>query len=306
MVEQFLSGNRVVLIASVVMGFSVMWFLFGLFSILFRARLESAKEWEFEDAQWVKLRQDSAVMRWFEPLVKELRPLVAKLDEKQREEYSRQIALAGESTAWSPPELFLAACLFQGLLVGLGAALFGYLISDGMTALVLFLICAWGYQQLLVKQVRSRANRKLWRMKSRLPYAMDLMAFMMEAGAGFFEALQTVVTENRDHVVGDEFAHVLHEVELGRSRQTALEHFGSRLRDTDIDELVFAINKGEEMGTPLSDILRLQADQMRLKHSQWMERAAGEAEVMIVFPGMLIMLTCLAIVMAPFILPALE
>lgn len=306
MTDFIFDSERAVSIASILMGVAVMWFLFVLLSIVFRERIETAKEWEFEDAQWVTLREHSLIMRWFEPLVEELRPFVAKLDEKQREEYSRQIALASESTAWNPPELFLAACLFQGLLVGLGAALFGYLFSDESVALLLFVICTWGYQQLLIRQVRARANRKLWRMKSRLPYAMDLMAFMMEAGAGFFEALQTVVSENRDHVVGDEFAHVLHEVELGRSRHTALEHFGARLRDTDIDELVFAINKGEEMGTPLSDILRLQADQMRLKHSQWMERAAGEAEVLIVFPGMLIMLTCLAIVMAPFILPALE
>ena len=92
---------------------------------------------------------------------------------------------------------------------------------------------------------------------------------------------------------------------MGRSRHHALDHMSKRLRDQDIDELVFAINTGEEMGTPLSDILRLQADTLRLKRAQWQEAAAGRAQVQIVFPGMLLMLTCLAIVLAPFLLPAM-
>ena len=67
---------------------------------------------------------------------------------------------------------------------------------------------------------------------------------------------------------------------------------------------MFAINKGEELGTPLSAILREQAEQMRLKRSQRGEKAAAEAEVNIVFPGMVLMIACLLIVIAPIILPA--
>ena len=67
--------------------------------------------------------------------------------------------------------------------------------------------------------------------------------------------------------------------------------------------MVFAINKGEELGTPLSAILRDQAEQMRLKRSQRGEKAAAEAQVNIVFPGMVVMIACLLVVIAPIVLP---
>ena len=43
---------------------------------------------------------------------------------------------------------------------------------------------------------------------------------------------------------------------------------------------------------------------MRLKRSQWAEKAAGTAQVNIVLPGMVIMIACLIIIGAPFILEA--
>ena len=75
--------------------------------------------------------------------------------------------------------------------------------------------------------------------------------------------------------------------------------------DDDVAELVFSINKGEEFGTPLAQTFRIQADQMRLKRTQWAEKAAGAAQVAIVLPGMIIMIACLLIIGAPFVLSAL-
>ena len=133
---------------------------------------------------------------------------------------------------------------------------------------------------------------------------MDLIALTMEAGGGFQECLRTAVKENGDHPLTDEMAEVLRQISLGRPRNEALSGMQERLQDEDINELVFAINKGEELGTPLSSILRDQAEQMRLKRSQRGEKAAGEAEVNILFPGMVLMLACLLVVIAPIVLPA--
>ena len=44
---------------------------------------------------------------------------------------------------------------------------------------------------------------------------------------------------------------------------------------------------------------------MRLKRSQWVEQAAKEADVQMVFPGMVVMVACLLVIMAPILLPAL-
>jgi len=44
---------------------------------------------------------------------------------------------------------------------------------------------------------------------------------------------------------------------------------------------------------------------MRQKRSQWAEKASEEAQVMLVFPAVLIMIGCLVIVAAPFVLNAM-
>jgi tight adherence protein C len=301
----FLQPDQVIQLASCLMGLAAAGFAAGLLSIIYRVRPDEAKVWEYE-ALRVRLRKDSPMFRWFEPLIDELDSTIGKrLDEEQRGNLTHRLDAAGESSAWKPPELYLATGMMEALLFGLGAGAFGCAIDGVFEGVVLwFPIGAYGYYELIKKQLADRATLRILTVKTRLPYAIDLMAFMMQAGAGFHEALRTVVTENQEHVLGEEFGTVLNEMSMGRSRHHALDHLSKRLRDQDIDELVFAINKGEEMGTPLSEILRLQADQLRLKRSQWLEAAAGKAQVKIVFPGMLIMLTCLAIVMAPFLLPA--
>ena len=95
------------------------------------------------------------------------------------------------------------------------------------------------------------------------------------------------------------------QVRVLRGREEALLAFQERMNDPNVDELVFAINKGEELGTPLSRILRDQAAQMQVKRAQWGEMAAADAEVKIIFPGILTMVACLLVIVATFVLPAL-
>lgn len=160
------------------------------------------------------------------------------------------------------------------------------------------------YPLMYFKTINDRAKSRMRRLRIRVPFSVDLVALMMEAGGSFQDCLETVVAENQNHPVGQEFGEVLRQISLGRTRAESLRAMEQRLGDPDISEMVFAINKGEELGTPLSSILRDQADQMREKRSQWGEKAAAEAEIQLVFPGMVVMVACLVIILGPIILPA--
>ena len=142
--------------------------------------------------------------------------------------------------------------------------------------------------------------------KRRLPYAVDLIALMMEAGASFRESLATIVRENRGHALGEEFGQVLSEIEYGQTLRQALSNLRDRLADNELNEMIFAVHKAEELGTPLSMIFLRQAEQMRLMRSQWAERMAGKANANISFPGLIVMLGCMLIVIGPFVLNALS
>lgn len=292
--------------ASIVLGLAIAWFLSVLLAMATRPSPETAAAWEFEGSRLVQLRSASRTYRWFSPLVDELAELNRRW--RPRREFSlvqRQLNQVRGYPPWKPEEL-LAVHQMLGLLVGLVAAIFGLFVGGSLLLAVIGgSIGFWGYVWLLRRQLADIARERVHAFKRRLPFAVDLMALMMEAGASFLESLKTVVTENRGNVLAEEFGNVLVRIEAGQGRKEALEQLESRLKDDDVSELVFAINKGEELGTPLSQILCRQAEQMRLKRFQWAEKAVGEAQVNISFPGFVIMIACMLIATAPFILAAI-
>ena len=302
--------------SSVLMGLAV-----GLGSLVltsFQRRKQAnvdPKGWQaepFDVSREAVLRRESFVFRNFESLVVEwarwidLSPpaVISKLD--------RALAVRAEKAPWESSEYlavsrlasfgpFLVATFFVAAVGMIGGV---SLAVSGGAGVVFGVLAAAGYRALLIQEVVTRAERKRWAIKSRLPYAVDLIALMLEAGATFNEAVGNVVDEMRDHPLGIELNQVLSEMNLGRPRREALQELADRLNDDDLSEVIFSVIKGEELGTPLVNIFSTLADQMRLKRSQWVEKAAAEAQVQIVFPGMVTMIACLLIIITPFILAA--
>jgi tight adherence protein C len=258
----------------------------------------------FETRRRQTVRANNTIYRWFEPVVHEIANRLRRSASQRVERLRGSLLVAVEPLRWDAAE-FLATKCIEGFVLGglvfgaiamLGKPVVGVILGSGLIAT---------FPLLYTKTMADRAKNRMRRMRIRLPFSVDLVALMMEAGGSFQESLQTVVDENRDHPVGEEFGEVLRQIALGRTRADALRAMQTRLNDDDISEMVFAINKGEELGTPLSAILRDQADQMREKRSQWGEKAAAEAEVKLVFPGMVVMVACLIVILGPILLPAL-
>ena len=92
---------------------------------------------------------------------------------------------------------------------------------------------------------------------------------------------------------------MLRQISLGRPRNEALQALQDRLHDDDITKWCSQSTRAKSSARRSSAILRDQAEQMRLKRSQRGEKAAAEAQVNIVFPGMVVMIACLLVVIAP-------
>ncbi len=255
----------------------------------------------FERQRREAIRVKSAVYRWFEPIIDEIAGSL--FAGSSTAELARHLRFTRNDIPYQPAE-FLATKAVEGTVAGL--AIFACVAVTGFTgfASLLGLGVALTYPALARKSVINESDQRLKRVRLRLPFVVDQISLMMEAGAGFDDSLSTAVHDNPDHPLSRELSEVLRQMALGRPRDQALREFRDRLADDDISELVFAIVKGEELGTPLSSILREQANQMRLKRSQWGEKAAAEAEVQIVFPGMITMIACLLVIVAPILLPA--
>jgi len=285
--------------ASALSGLAVLMYAGTLLSAVNgRRRSESASL--IERQRLAAVRAANPIFRWFEPLAREWRFLFPA-DESTR--MSRlQLALDGDprEPPWTAAEFLeskgLEALLFGSAFGAIVGAVFG-LIAGVATAVIVALVMYNVGAGVPVSKMLVRRRQFI----RRLPYAVDLMALMMEAGATFTGALQTLAREQKDHPVGQEFSRLLAELEHGETQRAALEHFQQRLpNEEDVAELVFSIVKGQELGTPLAQILRNQADQMRLKRSQRAEKAAADAQVKMTGPAFAIMLVCMAIITAPF------
>ena len=257
--------------------------------------------WEsFEKSRRESLRAVDSTYELAELLVDELVgffPADSRLDQ-----LAHHLRLALPNAPWRPAE-FTSAKIIEALFCGVVIFAFIALVGMPMLGVVLAIGTTLCYPVLARNSVVSRSRARLKSIKLRLPFAIDQISLMMEAGAGFEDSLRTVVADNRNHALSQELAEVLRQMSLGRPRSHALTEFRDRMSDEDVSEVVFAIIKGEELGTPLSSILREQANQMRIKRSQWGEKAAAEAEVQMVFPGMITMVACLLVIVAPILLP---
>lgn len=247
------------------------------------------------------LRARSATYRWFEPLIDDLAAWNQQSFPHRAEVLQHDLELIQPEAPWRAGE-FMGTKQLEGVMLFAAGMLLGYvLVGIELAAFVAVLAYVVGLF-VMFRSVTQQAKKRLARLRSRLPFTVDLMALMLESGSIFRECLEKSAEENRGHPLGDELQLVCAGLRRGSSQADALRELARRLDDGDINELVFSINTAEERGGKLRDTLRDMAEQIRSRRIHWLERAAEEAKVRITWPGMVIMVACLLIIAAPLLL----
>ena len=152
----------------------------------------------------------------------------------------------------------------------------------------------------------GQAAKRVRNISKRVPYTLDLISLAMGAGATFTEAVRTVVREDPTHPFNVELNTVLAEMELGTTRRQALASLSERIPLDGLRSIIAAVVQAEQLGTPLSDVLKQQADLLRLQRSVRAEKAAASASVRILLPGVLILMSVVLTVFGPVIIRALK
>ena len=288
------------LIASFVVGASVFVMVRTVVNTLHSADLEQDTAWRYDVNRINELRRVDLIYRIFQPIVQ----MFARYNRVAFREYlpeiSREIQAAGLPRFWSPQEylakleviaLFLSPAYIYAFVSVMGPA-------GSVMAIVLTILTGW----MLRRRLASRARYRLMQIKRRMPFLLDLLTLLMEAGSTFLQALAEAVDQFGEHAVGYEFGRVLSEINMGKGRTGALEALRDRLSDDEITSIVGSIIQGEELGTPLARLFRTQADVLRIKRTQRAETIAGEAGVKMLLPAVLVMASTVLIILGPFVL----
>jgi tight adherence protein C len=131
--------------------------------------------------------------------------------------------------------------------------------------------------------LQRKVDERRQAMLRALPDILDLLVISVEAGLGFDSSLARVVS-TVPGPLSEEFFRMLQETRVGVSRRDAMRHLMDR---TDLDELrsfLLAMIQAEAFGVTIARVLRVQADEMRVKRRQRAQEKAFAAPVKLVFP----------------------
>lgn len=207
--------------------------------------------------------------------------------------------------------LGITADEFLGLraLAAVGFALTGVLIGKltgpvALMGITGFLMGPW----LVQAQFEGERDRRFKEISRGLPSEIDMTAMCMNAGMDFPGAIRLIVSQRTgdDDVLRDEFARILAELDLGHTRAVALRAFEARVPTEAVREFVGAVVQAEEKGTPLAEVLRIQAGILRMRRSVLAEEAASRAGVMMMIPLIMLLGSILVILMGSMMLKSFE
>lgn len=155
--------------------------------------------------------------------------------------------------------------------------------SSPMQKVMLFgLMLAIGFlgpESILNRRIDARRKE----MEQSLPDIIDLLVISVEAGLGFEAAMGRVVQA----VPGElsrEFSRTLQETRVGVSRHKALRSLSERTDVDDLNAFVLALIQADQFGVSIARMLRVQADEMRVRRRQRAQEKAFAAPVKLVFP----------------------
>jgi tight adherence protein C len=204
---------------------------------------------------------------------------------------ARSLDRAGNPAAWTVERVMGAKGL--GLIVGvtLTLLLFGFSITSLFVAALAGAAGFFLPDLLLYNQGVKRQQQ----MQKGLADSLDMLTVCVEAGQGFDAAILQVARTVRGPIAG-EFARVLSEMQIGKSRGEAFASLGERSTAPEVKNFVSTLVQADRLGLPIAAVLREQTREMRVVRRQRAEERAQKVTVKILFPLLLCIFPALFIV----------
>lgn len=246
-----------------------------------------------------RARSESALLAQAEGQLGRLAALVeGRLPDRLSSPLSQLLSEAGFPLGLCASEFVVLTTAASALCAALGAL---YADAFGQTGLAIGAGALLG-ACLPIYRLRALRNARMQAISRALPSAIDLCALCMGAGLDFAAAVQNIVAQAPDPNAPliQELQQLLRALALGSTRAAALDELQRAAPIASVQELVAAIQQGERKGTPLSQVLGVQAQLLRRRRSLAAEEAAARAGILLLLPLLLLMGCVLVILFSPF------
>ncbi len=226
------------------------------------------------------------------PLLDRLRGLAMRVSPSgSGSRMARNLDRAGNPVSWSVERIMGAKGL--GLVIG---AILALLIA-GFSVKGLLIAVAAGAVGFFVPDLLlyNAGMKRQQELQKGLADALDMLTVCVEAGQGFDAAILQVA-RTVTGPIGGEFARVLSEIQIGKSRADAFASLGERTTAPELKTFVSTLVQADRLGLPVGSVLREQTKEMRVIRRQRAEEKAQKVTVKILFPLLLCIFPALFIV----------
>lgn len=215
-----------------------------------------------------------------------------------RDKVRQDLNASGNPSGYTVDQ-YLALTLFSGVAAAVLGGILDMLLLGGGGLLMTIPVMAVIGCVVPLTVLSSQATRRVQRISKQLPYTLDLIALVMAAGSAFTEALETLIRDDPEEDLNQELQLALSEIEYGATRAQALKNLAERIPLESLRGVVGAVNQAESLGTPLSSILKLQSDMLRMHRGVRAEKLSASASLKILVPSMLILMAVIIVICAP-------
>jgi len=193
------------------------------------------------------------------------------------------IAQAGLQGKVTPSQITTLSYILTGMVPFLSLSFTGIPTQIySQSFLILSIGAILGYR-LPYGYIEGKAKARQHEIRKALPFTLDLISISVEAGMALDGAMAIVMEKSRGPMA-DELSLTLREIRLGKGRNDALVDMADRVGLEELKVFVTAVTYIARLGGSLVDVIRIQAQAMRIKRRQRAEEKAMKTPVKIMIP----------------------
>ncbi len=265
----------------------------AMFAFLTRPRSELLPTEAVMPVRYEVAHAPSALFRVLFPLLNALAPLFAIVPAAgYRRSLADNLRKAGFGDSVTVNHIF-ALKLITAIITPLVLRLFIAMVNWPP----LFLLTMAGGFMLPDKLINDIKKARWQQILRTMPGAVDVLSLSVEAGLDFQVAMQRFVERGTPGALRDEFSTILNDMRLGKTRAEAIRDFGRRVSLPDVGSFVSVLVQADQLGVPISEVLRSQAQVMRVQRFQRAEQEGARSSqkllvplVFFIFPAVLIVI----------------